>query len=53
MSPRPRKAANVRYLLAPVATVADIAADPQLAFREYFRPVDDATLGRTVRYSGR
>jgi len=38
--------------VAPVATVADIAADPQLAFREYFRPVDDATLGRRLRYPG-
>jgi len=48
-----REGVRRRILVAPVATVADIAADPQLAFREYFRPVDDATLGRTVRYSGR
>jgi benzylsuccinate CoA-transferase BbsF subunit len=32
-------------LLAPVNTVADIRADEQLAFREYFRPVDQGELG--------
>ncbi|HYY05898.1 MAG TPA: CoA transferase [Candidatus Limnocylindria bacterium] len=47
-----REGVRRRILVAPVATVADIAADPQLAFREYFRPVDDPTLGRTVRYPG-
>ncbi len=41
-----------RILVAPVATVADIAADPQLAFREYFRPVDDPTLGAPARVAG-
>src|SRR5438093_527126 len=47
-----REAVRRRILVAPVATVADIAADPQLAFREYFRPVDDDVLGRRVRYPG-
>lgn len=47
-----REGIRRRILVAPVATVADIAADPQLAFREYFRPVEDAPLGRTVRYPG-
>jgi crotonobetainyl-CoA:carnitine CoA-transferase CaiB-like acyl-CoA transferase len=41
-----------RILIAPVSTVADVAADPQLAFRGYFAPVHDATMGRTVRYPG-
>ena len=41
-----------RILVAPVATVADIAADPQLAFRAYFRPLEDARLGRTLRFPG-
>ena len=41
-----------RILIAPVATVADIADDPQLAAREYFRPIDDPILGQTVRFPG-
>src|SRR5439155_1475314 len=36
-----REGVRRRILVAPVATVADIAADPQLAFREYLRPRDD------------
>ncbi len=47
-----REGVRRRILVAPVATVADIVADPQLAFRDYFRPVDDAALGRRVRYPG-
>ncbi|HYR96841.1 MAG TPA: CoA transferase, partial [Candidatus Binatus sp.] len=47
-----REGIRRRILVAPVATVADIAADPQLAFREYFRPVDDPALGATVRFPG-
>jgi crotonobetainyl-CoA:carnitine CoA-transferase CaiB-like acyl-CoA transferase len=47
-----RQGVRRRILLAPIATVADIAADPQLAFREYFRPVADPTLGRTLRFPG-
>jgi benzylsuccinate CoA-transferase BbsE subunit len=39
-------------LMAPVATAADIAADPQLAYREYFQSVPDPVLGRTVRFPG-
>jgi crotonobetainyl-CoA:carnitine CoA-transferase CaiB-like acyl-CoA transferase len=41
-----------RILVAPVATVADIAADPQLAARGYFRAVADPPLRRTVEYPG-
>jgi crotonobetainyl-CoA:carnitine CoA-transferase CaiB-like acyl-CoA transferase len=41
-----------RILVAPVATVDDVAADPQLAARDYFRPVHDTPLGRTLRYPG-
>jgi len=47
-----REGVRRRILVAPVATVADIAADPQLAFREYFRPVDDEVLGPSLRYPG-
>src|SRR5689334_13387721 len=39
-------------LVGPVATVADTADYPQLAFREYFQPVDDPGLGGTVRFPG-
>jgi crotonobetainyl-CoA:carnitine CoA-transferase CaiB-like acyl-CoA transferase len=38
--------------MAPVATVDDIAADPQLAFRAFFQDVDDPRLGRPVRTPG-
>jgi crotonobetainyl-CoA:carnitine CoA-transferase CaiB-like acyl-CoA transferase len=41
-----------RILVAPVATVADIAADPQLTARAYFQPVDVPTFGRAVRHPG-
>ncbi|HVA79621.1 MAG TPA: CoA transferase [Candidatus Binataceae bacterium] len=41
-----------RILLAPVATVADIAADPQLKAREYFVEVEHATLGRRMTMPG-
>jgi benzylsuccinate CoA-transferase BbsE subunit len=41
-----------RILIAPVATVTDIAADPQLAARAFFEPVDDPRLGRPVRTPG-
>src|SRR5262249_18789521 len=47
-----REGMRRRILVAPVATVADIAADPQLAFRDYFRTVDDPALGRTFRFPG-
>jgi len=47
-----REGIRRRILLAPVATVADIAADPQLAAREYFRPVADPALGRPLRFPG-
>ena len=32
--------------------MADIAADGQLTFRDYFRPLDDPGLGRTLRFPG-
>jgi crotonobetainyl-CoA:carnitine CoA-transferase CaiB-like acyl-CoA transferase len=41
-----------RLLLAPVATVADIAADVQLKAREFFVPVEHDTLGRTLVFPG-
>jgi benzylsuccinate CoA-transferase BbsE subunit len=41
-----------RILLAPVATVADVAVDEQLAAREYFVPVEHDTLGRTMTFPG-
>jgi benzylsuccinate CoA-transferase BbsE subunit len=41
-----------RILLAPVSTVADIAADPQLKAREFFVDVPHDTLGRTLRFPG-
>jgi crotonobetainyl-CoA:carnitine CoA-transferase CaiB-like acyl-CoA transferase len=41
-----------RILVAPVATVADIAGNEQLEARGYFRPIDDTTLGRAVRFPG-
>jgi len=47
-----REGIRRRILVAPVATVADIAQNVQLAARDYFRAVDDATLGRTVRFPG-
>jgi benzylsuccinate CoA-transferase BbsE subunit len=47
-----REGVRRRILIAPVATVSDIAADPQLAFREYFRPVDVPAFGRTIRFPG-
>ncbi len=47
-----REGIRRRILVAPVATVADIAGDPQLAFRDYFRRVDDPALGRPLRFPG-
>ena len=41
-----------RILLAPVATVADIAVDEQLKARDYFVPVEHDTLGRTLTFPG-
>ncbi|HUY26357.1 MAG TPA: CoA transferase [Candidatus Binataceae bacterium] len=41
-----------RILLAPVATVADIAADPQLKAREYFVEVEHDALGRRMTMPG-
>jgi benzylsuccinate CoA-transferase BbsE subunit len=41
-----------RILLGPVATVADIADDPQLKAREYFVEVEHDTLGRKLTMPG-
>jgi crotonobetainyl-CoA:carnitine CoA-transferase CaiB-like acyl-CoA transferase len=41
-----------RILLAPVATVSDIAHDRQLASRGYFQTVPDAIEGRAVVLPG-
>ncbi len=42
-----------RILLAPVATAADIAADPQLESRKFFVQVDHHdTLGRSLTFPG-
>lgn len=41
-----------RILLAPVATVADISASPQLAAREYFVPIEHEELEETILYPG-
>jgi len=41
-----------RILAAPVATVADIAADPQLKEREYFVEIDSEALGRKLTLPG-
>jgi len=41
-----------RILAAPVATAADIAADPQLKEREYFVEIEHRGLGRNVTMPG-
>jgi hypothetical protein len=41
-----------RMLFAPVATTADIAADPQLKVREYFVEMDSGPLGRRLTMPG-
>ena len=41
-----------RILAAPVATVADIAADPQLKAREYFIEIEHPHLGRKLKLPG-
>jgi crotonobetainyl-CoA:carnitine CoA-transferase CaiB-like acyl-CoA transferase len=41
-----------RILLGPVATVADIAEDPQLKARQYFVEVEHDTLGRKLTMPG-
>lgn len=47
-----REGVRRRILIAPVATVADIAGNEQLAARDYFRTVDDTVLGCAVRFPG-
>jgi benzylsuccinate CoA-transferase BbsE subunit len=41
-----------RILLGPVATVADIAEDPQLKARQYFVEIEHDTLGRKLTMPG-
>jgi benzylsuccinate CoA-transferase BbsE subunit len=46
-----REGVRRKILVAPVATVADVAADPQLAARGYFRPIAGGPLDG-VRHPG-
>ncbi|MCW5892652.1 MAG: CoA transferase [bacterium] len=39
-------------LIAPVSTLGEVLASPQLAAREYWQPLDHPELGTTVRYPG-
>jgi crotonobetainyl-CoA:carnitine CoA-transferase CaiB-like acyl-CoA transferase len=39
-------------LIAPVSTLDEVRASPQLAAREYWQPMDHPELGRTVSYPG-
>ncbi len=41
-----------KIILAPVSRVADLAADPQLAFRRFFHDVPHPALGRALRFPG-
>ncbi len=41
-----------RIFLAPVATVADIAADEQLKARDFWTAVPHDTIGRTLTFPG-
>lgn len=41
-----------RILMAPVSTVADIAADEQLKSRGFFIPIEHENLGRTLIFPG-
>jgi benzylsuccinate CoA-transferase BbsE subunit len=41
-----------RIAAAPVNGIADLLADPQLAAREFFRPVRDDSLGAEITYPG-
>ncbi|MGH7934607.1 MAG: CaiB/BaiF CoA transferase family protein [Candidatus Binataceae bacterium] len=41
-----------RILLAPVSTVADVAADPQLKARNFFVEVEHDTIGRSLTFPG-
>ncbi len=47
-----REALKRRILLAPCATVADVAADEQLKHREFFVELDHDTLGRKLTLPG-
>jgi benzylsuccinate CoA-transferase BbsE subunit len=47
-----REGVRRRILIAPIATVADIVDDPQLAFREYFRPVELPGAAAPIRFPG-
>jgi crotonobetainyl-CoA:carnitine CoA-transferase CaiB-like acyl-CoA transferase len=40
------------WVIAPVATMADVAADRQLAARDYYQPVEHPGLGRTLTLVG-
>jgi crotonobetainyl-CoA:carnitine CoA-transferase CaiB-like acyl-CoA transferase len=41
-----------RLLIAPITTIADVVASPQLAARDYWQDVDVPQVGATVRFPG-
>jgi crotonobetainyl-CoA:carnitine CoA-transferase CaiB-like acyl-CoA transferase len=40
------------FLFAPVTTIEDVTASPQLRARDYFQDVEHPELGRSFRYPG-
>ena len=46
------RAIQESILIAPVATIADIAVSPQLAARGYWQEVEHPEVGETVKYPG-
>jgi benzylsuccinate CoA-transferase BbsE subunit len=46
------QALSRKIMMAPVNTIADIAADPHLEDREFWEEVEHPELGATIRYPG-
>lgn len=46
------RAVELRILLAPIATMEELLASPQLAGRQFFVDVEHPELGQTFRYPG-